>query len=173
MPLRGNANDGVLTIGSISMNPTNGAWGIIGDERGEGGLVKLWVDYDVRGQDRILPSATGVIAYPRRMTATRHDLRLIVVGDVIGATSAPSADTRSGLRQNLEYLRTNVFAPVVSTSGTRAATLTVPGAAARTAAIHVLGVVTQTYNLTPASDGCGLSIWIGTLQISIPGGRFA
>lgn len=168
MPLRNNDIEGTLTIGGISMNPTNGAWGVIGDERGEGGLVKLWVDYDVRGEDRLLPGATGVIPYRRRMTVTRHDLRLLVVGDVDGQTGAPVADSRSGLRANLEYLRANVFAPVASTSGTRAATLTVPGGATRSADIHVLGVVTQSYALVE----CG-SIWIGTLQISIPGGRFA
>lgn len=167
MPLRNNDIEGTLTIGGISMNPANGAWGVLGDERGEGGLVKLWADYDVRGEDRLLPGATGVIPYQRRMTVTRHDLRLLVVGDILGETGAPVADSRSGLRANLEYLRVNVFAPVVSTSGTRAATLTVPGAAARSANIHVLGVVTQSYGLVE----CG-SIWVGTLQISIPLGRF-
>jgi hypothetical protein len=175
MPLVNTDVEGVLTISTISMNPANGAWGIVGDERGEGGLVKLWADFDVRGQDRVLPGATGVIAYPRRMTVTRHDLRLIVVGDVIGQTgAAETVDTRSALRANLEYLRLNVFLPVVSpVSGIRVATLTVPGAANRAADIHVDGVVTQSYALAPAADPCSPSIWVGTLQISIPGGRFA
>lgn len=173
MPLTGNALDGELSIGGISMNPVNGAWGLIGDERGEGGLVKLWADFDVRGADRILPGASGVIAYRRRITPTRHDLRLIVVGDIIGQTSTPElSNTRSGLRANLEYLRANVFAPVVSATGTRAATLTVPGGSDRTADIHVLGVITQSYSLSSPDNPCGPSIWVGTLQISIPAGRF-
>lgn len=165
MPLIGYEAEGNLTIGGIDMNRP--AWAVIGDERGEGGLLKLWVEFEVRGSDRVLPSATGVIPYPRRMTVTRHDLRFLVVGDVDSA-GTPVADTRSGLRANLEYLRTNVFAPVASSTGTRAATLTVPGGANRTADIHVLRVQTQSYYI----DECG-SIWVGTLQISIPGGRFA
>jgi hypothetical protein len=168
MPLLNMQAEGVLTIDGIDMNPSNGAWGIVGDERGEGGLINLWTDYDVRGEDRILPSATGVIAYPRRMTATRHDLRLLVVGDVIGQTSAPATDSRVGLQTNLEYLRANTFAPVVSATGTRAASLTMFTGGPRTAAIHVLRVTRQTYHI----DECG-SIWIGTMHISIPGGRFA
>lgn len=166
MPLQNNQLEGQLTVGGINLNPSNGAWGVIGDERGEGGLLQLWTDFDVRGEDRVLPSATGVIAYPRRMTVTRHDLRLIVVGDVIGETSAPASDTRVGLRTNLEYLRTNVWAPVVSSTGTRSASLTLPTGGPLTGDIHVLGVVTQSYHY----EECG-SIWIGTLQISIPGGR--
>jgi hypothetical protein len=168
MPLANTTIEGTLTISSISMNPANGAWGVIGDERGEGGLVKLWADFDVRGQDRILPGANGAIAYRRRITPTRHDLRLLVVGDIIGQTSTPETDTDEGLAVNLEYLRANTFAPVVSATGTRAATLTVPGMSTRAADIHVLGVVTQSYGF----GDCG-AIWVGTLQISIPSGRFA
>lgn len=173
MPLLHNALEGVLTISSISMNPANGAWGVIGDERGEGGLIKLWADFDIRGQDRILPGANGAIAYRRRITPTRHDLRLLVVGDVIGSTSAVATDTRIGLAANLEYLRANVLAPVASATGTRAATLTVPGVANRAADIHVEGVVTQSYGIATSGAACGSSIWVGTLQISIPAGRFA
>jgi hypothetical protein len=168
MPLVNNAIEGTLTIGAISMNPANGAWGIFGDERGEGGLVHLWAGFDVRGEDRILPSATGVIAYQRRMTVTRHDLRFIIVGDVIGQTGVAAPDATVGLATNTEYIRANVLAPVASSTGTRAATLTIPGAATRSANIHVLGMVTQSYKL----GECG-AITVNTLQISIPTGRFA
>lgn len=168
MPLQNTTLEGVLTIGSISMSPANGAWGIVGDEQGRNGLVHLWAGFDVRGEDRILPSATGVLAYPRRITATRRDLRLLIAGDVIGQTGAAATDARVGLATNFEYLRANVLAPVVSATGTRAATLTVPGLATRSANIHVLGLVTQSYMLTE----CG-SIAVCTLQISIPSGRFA
>lgn len=168
MPLQNTRDDGVLTIGGISLNPTNGAWGIVGDERGEGGLVQLWAEFDVRGQDRVLPGANGVLAYRRRITATRHDLRLLVVGDVIGQTGAPANNPREGLAANLEYLRANVLAPVASATGTRAATLTVPGQSNRSADVHVLGLVTQSYMIS----GCH-GLYVGTLQISIPAGRFA
>lgn len=167
MPLAGYDAEGNLTIGSIDMNRP--AFAVIGDERGEGGLLKLWMEFAVRGEDRILPSATGVIAYPRRMTATRFDLRLLVAGDV-DQTGAPTADSLIGLETNLEYIRSNVLAPVVSSTGTRAATLLMPSGATRTANIHVLGVQTQSYGF---AAGCGGAIWVGTLQISIPSGRFA
>jgi hypothetical protein len=167
MPLANYDLEGNLTISTIDMNRP--AWAVIGDENGNGGLVTLWADFDVRGQDRLLPGATGVIAYPRRLTATRKDLRLLVVGDV-DLNGVPTADSVIGLQTNLEYLRANVFVPVVSSTGTRAATLAMPSGGTRTADIHVLGVVTQSYGF---ASGCSGAIWIGTLQISIPAGRFS
>ena len=168
MPLQYTNLEGTLTIGTVAMENAFGAWGIVGDEQGRGGLVHLWTAFDVRGEDRLLPSATGVIAYPRRMTATRRDLRLLVIGDIDGQTGTPYTDPVEGLAENMEYLRANVLAPVVSSTGTRAATLTIPGMTSRTANIHVLGMVIQSYMF----GSCG-SIAITTLQISIPGGRFA
>jgi len=165
MPLVNYAPEGSMTIDGFSMNRP--AFAIVGDERGEGGYVKLWADFDVRGEDRTLPSVTGVIAYPRRMTVTRVDFRLLVVGDVDQA-GAPTADSVVGLQDNIEYIRASIVAPVVTPTGTRAAILTMPSGATRSAAIHVLGVVTQSYGIAE----CG-SIWIGTLQVSIPGGRFS
>jgi hypothetical protein len=165
MPLVNYEAEGNMTIGGIDMNRP--AFAIMGDERGEGGFVQLWADFDVRGEDRLLPSATGVIAYPRRMTVRRMDFRLLVVGDVNQA-GAPVVDTKAGLEANLEYIRANVLAPVVSATGTRTAVLTMPSGATRSADIHVLGVVTQSYGF----GACG-AIWVGTLQISIPAGRFA
>lgn len=168
MPLVHNASEGTMTIDTVSMNPANGAWGIIGDEQGKGGYVQLWAGFDVRGQDRILPSVTGYIAYQRRRTVTAFNLRLIVVGDVIGETGAPELDTRVGLEENIEYLRENVIDPVATQTGTRSATLTMPSGNTREAEIHVLDVTTQQYKLSE----CG-SIWIANLRISIPSGRFA
>lgn len=171
MPLANYDIEGSLSISTISMNRP--AWAVIGDERGTGGLVHLWPEFDVRGQDRILPSVAGVIPYQRRMTVTRKDLRLLVVGDV-DETGTPVSDPVEGLEANLEYLRTNTFAPVVSSTGTRAAVLTMPSGATRTANIHVLGLVVQSYVLGKVLDGCAQgAIAITTLQISIPTGRFA
>jgi len=156
--------EGVLTIGGISMNRP--AWAVVGDEQGAGGLLPMWFQTEQRGQDRLLPGATGVIAYKRRETVTRHDLRILVVGDVDQAGAAV-VNAAEGLAANLAYLESNVVQPTNLTDGTRAATLTVPGLAQRSANIHVLGLVTQTYRLN--STG---SLFIGTLQISIPSGRF-
>lgn len=170
MPLQNITLEGTLTIGGVSMANAFGAWGVVGDENGRGGLLHLWAGFSVRGEDRLLPSATGVIAYPRRMTATRHDLNLLIVGDVDGQTGATATDAVETLADNIEYLRANVIAPVASSSGTRAATLTVPGQSLRSADIHVLGLVIQRYMLMASCQG---SIAITTLQISIPEGRFS
>lgn len=167
MPLFGLDAEGTLSIDGIDMANQYGAWGIIGDERGQGGLLRLTVEFDVRGEDRILPSVTGVIAYQRRMTVTKFDLRLLVIGEVDGVTGTPVSDSRIGLQDNLDYLRANIWDPVDTATGTRSAVYTALDTSTRTAEIHVLGVKTQTYQL----QECG-SIYVGTLQISIPEGRF-
>jgi len=168
MPLQHNSDEGTLTVDGISLNNAFGAWGVYGDKTGQGGLLKLWNDFDVRGDDRILPSATGVIAYERRVTATRHDLTLTVVGDVNGQTGATVMDCRVGLQDNMDYLMTNVILPPGTSTGTRSASLSMFSGGPRTADIHVLRTTTQLYHI----DECG-SIWVATLHISIPGGRFS
>lgn len=157
--------EGTLTIGSVLMNRQS--WGIFGDDSGTNGLVQLWVTAEQRGEDRLLPSATGVIPYRRRLTATRYDLRLIVVGDV-NVSDTAQTNKKQGLAANLAYLYTNVVAPTGATDGTRSATLTIPGQSNRTASIHVLGLSTQRVNL--ADD---TAVFEGILQISVPAGRFA
>jgi hypothetical protein len=80
MPLNSYDCEGTLTVGGISLNTP--AWAVQGDEDGALGLLALWVVTEQRGQDRLLPSVAGVIPYKRRETATRHDLRMLIVGDV-------------------------------------------------------------------------------------------
>ena len=156
--------EGTLTIGGISIN--RAAWAVLGDNTGQGGLLPLWIYTEQRGEDRILPNAAGVIPYRRREAPTRHDLRLLITGDV-DQNGAAVTDSRAGLATNLTYLETNVIQPTAATDGTRAATLTVFGAASRSANIHVLGLVPQEYHLSETS-----TIMVATLQISIPAGRF-
>jgi hypothetical protein len=170
MPLTNFAIEGTLYISGVNMNRP--AWAVLGDERGKNGLVPLWIEADVRGDDRLLPSVTGVIPYRRRITVTRHDLRILVAGDV-DVNGAPVANPTIGLENNLTYLRTNVVAPVASATGTRSAILTMPSGVTRTADIHVLDLVVQSYMFSPVVDGCSQgALLIGILQISIPSGRF-
>lgn len=157
------ACDGTLVIGGISMNRS--AWMIGADEDGEGGLFQLITEVEQRGDDRILPTAVGVIPYRRRITRTPHSLRLVVVGDV-DETGVDVADHSAGLDSNLDYLITNVVAPVASTTGTRAATYTTVGGRALTADIHVTGMRQKSYALGQNA------IWIGELLISVPAGAF-
>jgi hypothetical protein len=157
--------EGTLTIASVSMN--RAAWAVLGDDTGQGGLLNLWVYTEQRGSDRIVPSAAGAVAYRRRETVTRHDLRLMVVGDV-DENGTATANSLIGLAANINYLESNVIQPTNTGDGTRAATLTVPGQSTRSANIHVLGFQPQEYHL-----GDTQAILVGTLQISIPAGRFA
>ena len=148
---------GVLTIGGVSMNTP--AWDI-------SDLTDLWFTADVRGTDRILPGVSGVIPYRRRTTVSRHDLTILITGDV-NTASVPYADPLVGLETNTASLYTNVVAPTNTGDGTRAATLLMPSGATRTANIHVLELVKQRQFI---SDG--QTILEATLQISIPAGRF-
>jgi hypothetical protein len=164
MGLVGYDAEGVLTIDSVVMNRP--AWAVIGDENGEGSLTQLWVTTEQRGGDRIVPSAAGVIPYRRRVTATEHLLRLVVVGDVDDA-GLPVADQRVGLAANLAAIKSTVVDPTNVGDGTRPATLTVFGQANRSANIHVLGL-TQRIRVLKENG----SIFVGTLRISIPAGEF-
>lgn len=156
--------EGTLTIGGISMNRP--AWAVVGEENGEGGLWALKFELEKRGEDRLVPSAAGVIAYPRRINAYRMDLRFLVTGDV-DDTGAATADSRVGLEENLAYLYTNVWAPPGS-GVTRAATLTMFGGGTIGAAIHVLGFTRRGFVAADVNQ----SILEGTIQIAIPSGRF-
>lgn len=159
--------EGTLTISGISMNRP--AWAIIGDEQGDGGLLGLITKVSQRGSDRRIPSSSGVLAYRRRVDVTEHELRILVAGDV-DLSGAVTSDHNQGLAVNLAYLYTNIVAPVVSATGTRSASLAIPGLATRTADIHVVGFQQSEYRLAQnVRDG---AIWEGRLIISIPAGRF-
>ena len=156
--------EGTLTIGGESMNRL--AWAILGDDTGRGGLLPLWITTDQRGEDRIVPSSAGVVAYQRRETVTRHDLRLIVTGDV-DESGVATANAYQGLLSNLDYIESNVVSPTGLTDGTRAATLAMPGQTSRTADIHILQLIARQYYVSDTQ-----ALFEGTLKISIPAGRF-
>jgi hypothetical protein len=159
--------EGVLTLGGVSMNRP--AWMISADQNGNGGLFQILTNVDVRGQDRLLPGAAGVIPYRRRVTASSLTFRLVVTGDV-DETGAENADATAGLVDNLEYLWDNVVVPVASSTGTRAAVWTPPNSSARTANVHVVRMNPVQYAFQQNASN---SIWVGTLEISVPTGRFA
>lgn len=161
-------HEGILTIGGIIMNRP--AFAIMADESGEGGLLDLITTADQRGEDRLIPGAGGVIPNRRRLTVTAHDLRLLVVGDV-DETGSAHANYTSGLAHNLDYIYNNVVAPVVSTTGTRSATLVIPGLGTKSASIHVTGMRRKEYHTSLTARGP--AVWEGTLTISIPAGRFS
>jgi hypothetical protein len=156
MPLSTATPNGQLTINSVALNNAFGAWRCLD-------LSELWLRGAQRGRDRVLPGATGVIPYRRRITVTEVDLPMVIGGDVDRLGNVNS-NKISGFQVNLEYLMANVVAPTGAGDGTRAATLTLPSTTTRTADVHVLGL-----ELGRAFKHGKMA----SLTISIPVGAFA
>lgn len=156
--------EGTLTIGGISLNRP--AWAVLGDDRGNGGLLQLLTTVDLRGDDRTIPGATGVLPFRRRQTVTRYSFRFLVTGDV-DETGAVNVNAKNGLVDNLDYLWTNVLTPPATSTGTRAAVWTKPDATTVSSNVHVIRCEPTTYAMGTSS------IWEGRLVISSPSGRFA
>ena len=157
--LNGYGCTGNLTIGGIDLNCP--AWDITD-------LTPLWAEFDVRGDDRLLPGVAGVIPYRRRLDVTTHALAMLISGDV-DRFGAVNANAWIGLEQNVAYLRANVVNPTNVGNGTRAAVLTMPSGATRNADVHALGL--------RVSSAVGArsehALIKAVLQISIPAGVFA
>lgn len=161
--------EGVLTLNGVSFNTP--AWSVGGDEMGEGSLLQLWGLMAERfGEDRRLPNANGVIAYPKFITVTPYDLRILVIGDV-NSSGVPYADDRVGLQTNMNSIKAVIDTVDDGTSGTVTATLTRFTGSPITAPVHVKGLRHERSSLSP--DGYGGSYLVGTLQLSIPTGRLA
>ncbi len=131
-------------------------------------LRQLWMPATVRGQDRIIPGAIGVLPKRRRATVTTYDLTFLISGEVdaSGTPASPGDSTgiHAQLEANIDALRSGVLDPTNVGDGTRAATLTMPSGDTRSADIHVLGLTIV--NNWPTG--------ISTLfHISIPSGAFA
>lgn len=147
---------GELTISGVTMH-TYG-WNVL-DVR------ELWVTVERRGQDRLIPTVSGMRPKRRRITATTHSLPMVVSGlhTPEGVDIADPVARLAQFQENLDYLMDNVVADVPTVAGTRTATLTMPAGGTRSAQIHVLGITPGTW--TPA-------VMRATLDISIPGGKF-
>jgi hypothetical protein len=158
--------EGTFTIGGFSM--CRPAWAVLGDDTGEGTLFDLITDGELRGEDRLLPLTNGVIGYPRFLTVTRYDLRLLVNGDV-DSVGAATSDSQVGLAANLAALRSGLFESASpAPDGTLVSVVTIPGWGSKSANIHMVGLKRQRMNIW--ND---MAVWEGTLQISVPAGRFA
>lgn len=153
--------DGNLTLNGIPMKTR--AWTCPD-------LTPLWLPAAVRGQDRILPGASGVIPHRRRRTVTQYalDFRIAGISDMGGVITTGTGNGPAEFAQleyNLAYLRTNVIDPRISPNldGTVPGVLTMPSGATRNADVHVLGFTVN----TRVSH-----ILQGVLDISIPSGGF-
>lgn len=126
-------------------------------------LYQLYDGPEVRGEDLEIPGAAGVLTQPRRATATRKVLTLVVDGwkDREGNIYA---DPITGLRTNMDYLKTNVTAPVSTGNGTRPAVLHLKDGSTRSEDIIVVPP------LDPVA--AGKHTLICRLDIIIPLGSF-
>jgi hypothetical protein len=157
--------EGTFTIASFAM--CRAAWAVLGDEAGEGTLFDLITAGEMEGEDRKLPYLNGYVPYPRRLPPSRHDLRLLVNGDV-NSSGTPFSDFQEGLATNLAAIRTGLFEGATpAADGTLAASVTIPGWGTKTANIHMVGLQRQRMNIWR-----DMAVWEGTLQISVPAGRF-
>lgn len=80
--------------------------------------LELYAALEQLGEDRHVPGAPGRLAVPREEDELVFGIPLNVYGfkDPAGVAYA---DARVGLRQNLRYLRTNLFRPPGTADGTR------------------------------------------------------
>jgi hypothetical protein len=126
-------------------------------------LEQLYDGPPDRGEDLIIPGAAGVSTQPRRAHAARKVLTLIVDG-VKDREGNLYANPITGVRTNLDYLKTNVTAPVDTGDGTRPAVLHLKDGSTRSEDIIVRS------SLEPAARG--KHTLLCRLEIIIPTGSF-
>lgn len=122
---------GTLEIDGHSMN--RAAWATLNN-------FVLWTPASVIGDDLVIPHRDGVVALRRRKTVTKQSIQLLIIGQVDYA-GTPNDDPIVGVEENMDFLDTYIFAPVISDSGTRTAVLTLPSGATRTGQVHIENVV--------------------------------
>lgn len=148
------SDEGDLTIDDVPMRCP--AWAILD-------LTPLWMPAALRGANRIVPGAAGVIANPRRKTETRHDLVLVIAGGV-DMNGDPYPERWDGLYTNLAYLKTNVFDPPTGVGVvSRTAELTLPDTSTLTAEVQV-------DELQPVNKVNAIHVY--TIGLTIPMGEF-
>lgn len=152
---------GQLVIGAVAL--CGPAWDVPD-------LSPLWISGELRGSDRIIPGASGVLPFKRRRTVTEVDLDMLVVG-MVSSSGAAYDDALEGLELNLEALRSGVVEPTGTGDGTRNATLTMPSGNTRTGDVHVLGLEVGSLR-AERRDGIVVNARVrAVLSLSIPSGR--
>ena len=145
---------GALTVNGVLLNDD---WVCAYD------LAPLLDDADLRGGDRLIPHATGVVAYARRRTVPRIDLPLWIAGPPRW-DGVPQSDTPMGLVTNVEYLRVNLGIASQAGDGTVVASWARPDGTTRTAAVHVISPL----RVRPRNREFAQAV----LTLSLPNGRF-
>jgi len=162
VPLANTGGTGTLTINSLLLNGP--AWDIPH-------LESLWLNTAVRGANRRVSGNPGTRALRRRYDETEHQLAMTVIGHFTPA-GVQNTDAVAGMVVNLETLRAALVDPIVTGSATVTATLTVPGAASRTAAVQPDLVVSDIRASNVVGGNAKFSICTVVLRLTIPLGRF-
>jgi len=115
-------------VGNLIVNPSGASAGLYETPMRCGAwwitdLSPVWGFPSLRGENMIIPGAPGRRAVQRRMDEGTYVMPMQVIGDVNVTGGTPSS-VAAGLRQNLEYLWSNVGDP--STGVTRLAKLILP-----------------------------------------------
>ena len=139
---------------------------------------QVWVASAKRGQDRIIPGLDGVVPFRRRLTAADLSLPFIIVGSITydgGGTAATLADARAYLHVNIAYAFDQLIPNPATADGQRLMSVDSPGfGLTRTNYVHVMGMdlgdMADGYD---AKTGAPEAACLGTLHISMAGGRFA
>jgi len=119
---------GTLTIGGYPLNTP--AWDVPNP-------MRLIHDAAVRGENVVLPGAPGVRGNPRRLDAAEFELAMFITG-AVDAAGVLATNPWLTLENNLAALWANVFAPVSTGRGTRAATLVSASGLTYTATVTML-----------------------------------
>jgi hypothetical protein len=114
-----------------------------------------------RGENRVMPGASGRRALPWRPDETMRTLSMIVTGDKHWDGTL-NADPVAGLWANLAHLITNVANYPTSPDGTRTAVIKRPGAPDLSSLLQVRGFEVDDESYSPAA--VGLTIDIALLQ---------
>lgn len=114
----------------------------------------------IRGDDLLVPHATGVLPNRRRITATVKQLAMVVSGNN-ASDGTVNSNWRTGLITNVEYLNANLGLASATGAGTVTATWHRWDGSTKTAAVHVLGLVTQPLVQRHISAVLTLSIPLG------------
>lgn len=140
---------GQVSIASFALE-TYG-WGIEND------ITPLWFPGRyVMGEPIHIPGLNGDITYPVDLGSFEFIIKLGVIGD-LNSAGVPYADSVVGLESNINTIRTNLD-PVLTGSGTRTATLTMPSGATRTATVLVKELSVEITHINMAAGECGNSV---------------
>ena len=101
---------GALTINSVSMHTP--AWSVLD-------LTPLWMPVTTyRGENVVIPGASGRRAQPYRFDEGRYTLPFTVIG-AVNLSGVAYSNPWVGLQTNLSYLFSNVFTPPAAPTTTQ------------------------------------------------------